>query len=72
LQAVAEGVASSVLNSPLPSAPVFFAHDEKGVNTEFKDKREISEGNTEMQRSLASPDTKIEVRRICPFLYSIF
>jgi len=64
LQAVAEGVASSVLNSSLPPAPVFFVQDTEGINNEFKDERKITEGNTEMQRSLASSDSKIEVRRI--------
>lgn len=64
MQAVAEGVASSVLNSPLPSAPVFVAHDGREINTEFEGERRITEGNAESQRS----DRKMEVifaRRIC-------
>lgn len=51
-------MASSVLSSPLPSAPVFVAHDGREINTEFEYKRTISEGNAESQRS----DRKIEMR----------
>ncbi|XP_020242215.1 serine/threonine-protein kinase B-raf-like [Asparagus officinalis] len=60
LQAVAEGVASSVLNSSTP--PVFFDHDANKVNIEFRDERKTAEGegNAELQRALASSDRKIE------------
>ncbi|KAJ6813927.1 serine/threonine-protein kinase B-raf-like [Iris pallida] len=62
LQAVAEGVASSVLNTLSPPAPVVFAHDIKELYPEFLDGEKIAD--TESQRTLMSVDRKLEVGKI--------